>query len=164
MYDRPMRGLAIVIVLSSAVAHAQEATPGAKLFEEGRELSKQNKWAEACDKFEKSYAYDNGVGTELNLADCQEHLGHFAAAWRMFGGASHRLASEPARQKFARERAASLVEKTATAIVKLGDAATGTSVTIAGRGVKPAAEITEKVDPGNIAVHVVMPGKPAYDK
>jgi hypothetical protein len=160
-----MRGLTLVVIaMTSAVAYAQETPAGTKLFEEGRDLAKQSRWAEACDKFEKSYALDNGVGTELNLADCQEHLGHYAAAWRMFDEASHRLSSEPARQKFAHERAEALVEKLATAVVKIGDPiAAGTSVTIAGRAVKPAAEITEKVDPGSVVVHVVIPGKPTFE-
>ena len=152
-------------VLTAPVAAQPAETPGGKLFEEGRELAKQNKFAEACDKFEKSYALDAGVGTELNLADCQEHLGHFAAAWRMFDEAAQRLAPEPVRQKFARDRADVLATKLGTVTVKLADPnVAGISVTIGGRGVKPQAEITERVDPGTIAVKITIAGKPPVEK
>jgi hypothetical protein len=160
-----MRAILVLLALTAA-AHAQPSDPtaGAKLFEEGRELAKQNRFAEACDKFEKSYALDNGVGTELNLADCQEHLGHFAMAYRMFDEAASRLAGDN-RQKFAHDRAEALVPKLATTVVKLADAAApGVSVTIAGRAVKASAEITERVDPGTITVRVVIPGKPTFEK
>jgi len=159
--------LGVLLVLASATAVAQPTpeTPGGKLFEEGRELAKQGKYAEACDKFEKSYALDAGVGTELNLADCQEHLGHVAMAWRMFDEAAQRLAAEPVRQKFARDRADALVGKLGTAVVKLADpSVAGISVTIARRGVKPAAEISERVDPGTVDVAVTVPGKPTIEQ
>jgi tetratricopeptide (TPR) repeat protein len=159
-----MRLAALLVMSSSAIAFAQPS-PGAKLFEEGRELAKQGKYVEACDRFDKSYALDNGVGTELNLADCQEHLGHFAAAWRMFDEAGERSADNPVRQKFAHDRAQALLGKVAVAVVKLAEPLpAGIAVTIAGRVVKPAAEIDEKVDPGAVAVHVAVPGKPAYDR
>jgi len=162
-----MRLGVLLVVLASATAVAQPTpeTPGGKLFEEGRELAKQGKYAEACDRFEKSYALDAGVGTELNLADCQEHLGHVAMAWRMFDEAAQRLAAEPVRQKFARDRADALVGKLGTVVVKLADPnAAGISVAIARRGVKPAAEITERVDPGAVDVVVTRPGKPTIEK
>jgi hypothetical protein len=162
-----MRTLVLVVVgFASATAMAQPApSEGGKLFEEGRELAKGGKFAEACDKFEKSYALDPGVGTELNMADCQEHLQHFATAWRMFDEAAQRLASEPARQKFARDRADAIAIRLGTVVVKVADAnAAGTTVTIAGRVVKPAPEITEHVDPGLIAVKVTRADKPALEK
>jgi len=158
-----LRVVAIVAVLAG-IAVAQPATEGAKLFEEGRELAKQNKYAEALTKFEQSYALDNGVGTELNLADCHEHLGHFAAAWRMFDDAAQRSADTPAKQKFARERADAIVGKLATAVVNLPEPdAPGLSITIAGRAVKATATITERVDPGQIVVHVATPAHTLFD-
>jgi tetratricopeptide (TPR) repeat protein len=158
-----LRVVAIVAVMAG-IAVAQPATEGAKLFEEGRELAKQNKYAEALTKFERSYALDNGVGTELNLADTHEHLGHFAAAWRMFDEAAQRTADTPAKQKFARERADAIVGKLAIAVVNLPEPdAPGLSITIAGRAVKATATITERVDPGQIAVHVATPARTLFD-
>jgi hypothetical protein len=155
----------------AATASAQPADPppaeptaGSKLFEEGRDLAKAGKFAEACAKFEQSYALDNGVGTELNLADCHEHLGQFAQAWRYFDEASHRSNDNAARAKFAHDRAEALSTKLATAVINFADPnVVGISVTIAGRAVKPNGVITERVDPGEIAVHVATPSKVLFD-
>lgn len=155
----------MLLLLATQIAVAQEAeNPGSKLFEEGRDFAKAGKFAEACAKFEQSYALDNGVGTELNLADCHEHLGHVALAYRLFDEAAGRSANEPARAKFAHERAQALVPKLATVVVNLPDPdLEGLSVTIAGRAVKPRDVITEKADPGAIAVHVATPAKVIFD-
>lgn len=141
-----------------------EPTAGSKLFDEGRELAKAGKFAEACAKFEQSYALDNGVGTELNLADCHEHLGQFAQAWRYFDEASHRSSDNAVRAKFAHDRAEALAAKLATAVVNFVDPnVVGISVTIAGRAVKPNGVVTERVDPGAISVHVATPSKVLFD-
>jgi tetratricopeptide (TPR) repeat protein len=164
---RMVRVVALVLALTG-VAAAQtpepDATQGAKLFEEGRELAKAGRYAEACAKFEQSYTLDNGVGTELNLADCHEHLGHAAQAWRLFDEAAQRSTDNATRQKFARSRADALTGKLATAVVNLEDPdQAGLSVTIAGRAVKTRGVITERVDPGAIAVHIATPGKTLFD-
>jgi hypothetical protein len=159
-----MRLAAFALLALVRVVAAQAPSEGAKLFEQGRELAKQNKYAEACNKFEQSYALDNGVGTELNLADCHEHLGHVAQAWRMFDDAAQRSADNAARQKFAKERADELSVKLATAVVNVPDPdAAGLSVTIAGRAVKARTIISERVDPGSISVHVATPAKTLFD-
>ncbi|HET9993273.1 MAG TPA: hypothetical protein VFQ65_32275 [Kofleriaceae bacterium] len=159
-----MRLAAFALLALVRVAAAQAPSEGAKLFEQGRELAKQNKFSEACEKFEQSYALDNGVGTELNLADCHEHLGHVAQAWRMFDEAAQRSADNPARQKFAKDRADALAGKLATAVVNVPDpGAAGLSITISGRAVKARSTITERVDPGAITVHVATPAKTLFD-
>jgi hypothetical protein len=142
----------------TAIAAAQPNEPpepqnaGTKLFDEGRELAKAGNYAEACAKFEQSYALDDGVGTELNLADCKERLGHYSFAWTLFDEAARRSNDNPARAKFARDRADALTGKLATAVVNVA-APEGVTVTIDGRTVKPSAVITERVDAGTIAVH-----------
>jgi len=134
------------------------------LFDEGRDLAKAGKYAEACAKFDQSYALDNGVGTELNLADCHEHLGHFAQAWRYFDEASRRSTDNATRAKFAHDRAEALGGKLATAVVNFVDPnVVGISVTISGRAVKPNGVISERVDPGDIAVHVATPSKVLFE-
>lgn len=159
-----MRLAAFALLALVRVAAAQAPSEGAKLFEQGRELAKQNKYSEACAKFEQSYALDNGVGTELNLADCHEHLGHVAQAWRMFDDAAQRSADNPSRQKFAKDRADALAPKLATAVVNVPDPdVAGLSITIAGRAVKASTIITERVDPGAIAVHAATPTRTLFD-
>ncbi len=135
-------------------------TAGSMLFDAGRELAKANKYAEACAKFEQSYALDNGIGTELNLADCHEHLGHWAQAWRLFDDAQQRISDDnEGRSKFAHGRAAALLRKLAMVVVNVPDPTLpALSVTVAGRAVKVSAVITEHVDPGPIVVEVAQPG------
>jgi len=74
------------ISLAPNTAFADEATAEA-LFQAGKTLMEQKKYAEACPKFEASYKLDPGVGTMLNLADCHEKEGKLARAWGEWGEA-----------------------------------------------------------------------------
>lgn len=145
-----LRALAFVcLAVGSARAQTPEST---KLFEEGRALAKDGKYAEACAKFETSLSLDPAVGTKLNFADCHEHLGHFALAYRLFTEAADaEQTRNPDRSKYARDRADALAPKVGTVIVKVATPA-GVTLTIAGRSVPAAAEVHATVDPGPIAV------------
>jgi tetratricopeptide (TPR) repeat protein len=139
-----------IAVAGSGVAHA-EPDRAAVLFEEGRVLSQQGKYADACDRFEKSYALDSAAGTELNLGDCHEHLGHLAEAWHRFDDAAKRFeVAHDDRAKFARERREAVAAKLGTVVVKLADPSV--RVTIAGREEPAGGEITEHVEPGVVDV------------
>jgi hypothetical protein len=54
------------------------------LFEEGRKLVGEGKYADACPKFAASQKLDPSPGTLLNLASCWEKLGHTATAWAAY--------------------------------------------------------------------------------
>jgi hypothetical protein len=138
-------------MLSVATAQAQEPTEGARLFEEGRVFAKQGNWAEACDRFTRSYATDPAAGTELNLGDCHEHLGHLAEAWRRFDAAVAKFdVAKDDRAKFARERRDALVAKLGIVMIRLADPTV--RVTVAGRDEMSAPEMSVHVDPGTIEV------------
>ncbi len=166
------QAIAVALVLASGVALA-EPDPDAKreaarLFEEGRVLATgQAKFAAACDRFAQSLELDHAPGTELNLGDCHEHLGHLARAWRWFDDAAaafDRL-HDGERAAYARARADALAPRLAAVTLQLREAAVaGLMVTIAGRHISPAPEIHELVDPGKIAVHVEGPGLVAFDR
>lgn len=79
----------------SDVARAQA------LFEEAGQLMDANRYQEACPKLEESRRLDPAPGTRLNLADCWEHAGLTASAYREFVAVA--LVSE---QSGNRERAA----------------------------------------------------------
>jgi hypothetical protein len=160
-----MRRVLASLVLVEAVAFAQptpdQALQAKTLFDEGRKLADAAKWQEACDTFARSYALDPAIGTELNIGDCQEHLGHLAIAWHMFDDAAKKD-SDPDRVKYAHGRAATLAPKLAAVMIKLPDpGAVGLVVKVAGSPVPPAAEITTMVDPGDVAIEVTAPGRAA---
>jgi hypothetical protein len=68
-------------------AHAQPRTQSAlaeRAFEDARALVDQNRWEEACARFEDSLRYEVALGTQLNLARCYKHIGKLASALQLF--------------------------------------------------------------------------------
>lgn len=100
------------MLLASPPARAQgaEIATAQALFDEALALTDQGRYAEACPKFEESQRIDPGPGTQLNLADCHEHLGRVATAWALFveAEATARRNSDERRAAFARQRIVSL--------------------------------------------------------
>src|SRR4051812_29447781 len=93
--------------LAQATAKSGDAAAAQALFYEARTLAQKSHFAEACPKFEESLRLDYGIGTEFNLADCNEHVGKIASAWSGFlnVAASAKAQNQPQREKVARERA-----------------------------------------------------------
>jgi hypothetical protein len=156
--------VALLLVFEGLV-HAQptpdQAAQAKQLFEEGRKQAADGKYQDACATFNKSFALDPAVGTELNIGDCEEKLGHTAVAWHLFDDAAKRD-NDADRIKYARGRAATLAPKLAAVIIKLPDPSiVGLTVRVAGNPVPPAGEITTMVDPGDITVEVTAPGRAA---
>ena len=132
--------LAGVAVAGSAAAEE----PYVAKFQEGRALLKENKYAEALEKFQESLALKPASGTLLNIGDCQERLGRYASAVSTFEQARALAAEEkrPEREKEAAARALELqpmistVTVNAPADVKIdidgGPAETGKPVSVDG--------------------------------
>ena len=76
------------------------------LFKAGRELMDENRFAEACAKFEESYRLDASAGTLLNLGRCNEAQGKTATAWSLYkrtitlGNATNKPRHVTAAQEF----------------------------------------------------------------
>jgi hypothetical protein len=130
-----------------------------RLFEEGRTLAKQNRFAEACERFTKSDAIQRTFGTAVNLGDCAKRDGHAGLAWQLYDDASRFADRDGATDlaKFARQRASSVASALCTIIVTIEDPAAGMTVRIGGHQVTPAAEIHELVEPGEVDVVVAIP-------
>jgi serine/threonine-protein kinase len=76
-----------LMLSTSAIARGQsgDAKVAAEaLFEQGRALVAEGKFAEACPRFADSQRLDPSAGTLLNLASCYEKLGRTATAWATY--------------------------------------------------------------------------------
>lgn len=156
--------LALVMLCAGTAAFAQPKPEGTRLFEEGRELAKAGKFAEACEAFEQSFAIDRAPGTSLNYGDCLEHLGQLRKAWQMYDEAAGEFDKlGDARGTFARERATSLAPKLGTLTVKVTEPKlAGLIVTIANESLPPQATMVERYEPGSIEVTATAPGRRSF--
>jgi hypothetical protein len=77
--------IAVILLLSSARVPAQSAdrandsATAEALFAAGREAIRRGDYQAACPMFAESNRLDPAVGTVLNLAICEEHLGQLAS-------------------------------------------------------------------------------------
>jgi hypothetical protein len=114
-----LAGLALILSVG-AEARADDSNKGAAqvLFEQGRALVEDKRFAEACPKFAESLRLDPGIGTMLFLADCYENSGQTASAWAEFkdAAAAAALRNDP-REEIARRRAGDLESKLAKLVL-----------------------------------------------
>jgi hypothetical protein len=159
----------VVLAMSVSTARAQSGEDKAvaeTLFQDGRTLAAAGRYAEGCPKFEASLRLDPGVGTELNLADCYEHLGRFASAWGMFKQAAddaRKIADADAEQA-ARDRAAVLEPKLSRLTIQLPkETIVGLAVTRNGVTVELTVLGTAMpVDPGAQKIECRAPGRKGW--
>lgn len=153
----------------SAVAAAQpsNAALAESLFREGKRLSTEKKYSEACPKFAESYRLDPGLGTLLNLATCHESEGKPASAWAEFSDASSqaRREGDSDRGQLAEEHMKALEPKLAHVSVGLasGAAVPGLLIKFDGRELSSAAlGVQFPVDPGKHLLEASAPNKQSY--
>ncbi len=161
--------LAIAAILVSSTAHAEQPSNvevARRLFAEGRALSDQGKYIEACVLFEKSFELDPAVGTKLNLAECAERSGKPRAAWLLWVGAATEFERQSdGRAAFARQRADALEAKLATVIVRVArPRKKGLEITINGRVVEPSAYLVERTDAKRVKVVATAPDRVSFEK
>ncbi len=154
----------VVVLIAASVAAAQPKPEGTRLFEEGRELAKAGKYAEACEAFQKSFSIDRAPGTALNYGDCLEHLGQLRRAWQLYDEAAREFDKQAdARAAFARERASSVTPRLGTITVKVAEPSTpGLIVKIGNESVPPAALLVELFEPGTLEVTASAPGRSTF--
>ncbi|MEI9949138.1 MAG: hypothetical protein WDO74_09190 [Pseudomonadota bacterium] len=147
-----------------ARAQAGNAALAESLFREGKRLSNERKFAEACPKFAESYKLDPGLGTQLNLASCHESEGKPATAWAEFSEAMSRAKREGdnERAQLAEEHMRALEPKLAHVTIALapGAAVPGLVVKFDTRELASAAlGVQIPVDPGKHVIEASAPGK-----
>jgi hypothetical protein len=162
---------AFFLIAAARGAAAEEAVASAtaeSLFREAKDLMSQEKYAEACDKFEASYAIEETLGTLLNVANCHELEGRTATAWAEFLRAAGvaRSAGQGEREKIARERASGLEGKLMRLQIDVPDEARSEGLVLErdGTPVEEAAWGSAiPVDPGEHTIRASAPGKQAHE-
>jgi hypothetical protein len=113
----------VSLLLSSAGLAQPDPTTASALFKAGREAARQKDYAAACARFAESYRLDPAPGTGLNLADCEENLGHLASAWQRYRQVTEQLPPGDPRVPPARQRAAELEPRVPHITIKLSPSA-----------------------------------------
>jgi hypothetical protein len=143
---------------------AAEKAAAEALFEHGKGLMKEGRFAEACAKFQESQRVDPGLGTMLYLADCFEKNGQTASAWGEFldAAAAARAAGQPDREKKARERATALEGRLNKLSITLLPGADVPGLVVKRDGavvLKATFGTPVPLDPGEHTVEAAAPGK-----
>jgi hypothetical protein len=150
----------VVVVGTGAEARAQDAAAAEALFDEGKQLAAESRWAEACPKFAASQAADPSVGTLLNWADCLEKEGKIGSALLRFREAEEQLkAASDARATIAGERRAGLEPRAPRILIRsTTPPPTGVQLALDGERVPlegvAAAGVERIVDPGPHSVEI----------
>ncbi|HEY8040905.1 MAG TPA: hypothetical protein VIF15_13965 [Polyangiaceae bacterium] len=159
-------GLALATPFAARAQGTSEAAATA-LFDDGRKLMDQKRYAEACPKLAESERLAPSGGTLINLAECYEHTGQTASAWVSWKDAAARAnaAGKADVEKRALGRAAALEPTLAklTIAVDQGSDVAGLVVKRDGVDVGHAEfGVPIPVDPGAHVVEATAPKKLAY--
>lgn len=163
-------GLVASFSFGVETAHAQDASGKAAaeaLFENGVQLMKAGRFAEACPKLETSQRVDPGVGTLLYLAECYEKLGRTASAWATFREAESvgRAQNQADRARTAQSRAQKLEPELAYLTVNLAPDAKVDGLVVR-RGTTVVLPdlygVAAPVDPGVVELEASAPGYRRY--
>ena len=163
-------GLAIVAGLPGERSAFAQPSPEARveasaLFDDGRRLMGEGKYAQACPKLEESYRLDPGMGTLYQVSVCYEAIGRTASAWIGFRDIAVQAAREgqAERERLARGKATALEPKLIRLKISVPQGA-GVEVKRDGAVVSPALWGTSvPLDPGPHKVSASAPGKEPWE-
>jgi hypothetical protein len=173
------RGLSWSVALAFALPCALAAPPARAdgtadaraaaqvLFDQGKDLAKAGKFAEACPKFEESQKLDPRIGTQFKLADCFEHIGRTASAWTNFVdvASATKAAGQADREQVARDRAATLEKRLSRLTIRVDGASADLRVKRDETDVGQALWGTPvPIDPGDHLISASAPGKKAWQE
>lgn len=152
--------------LAEPAANAADPAAAQSLFYDARSLMRAGRYGEACPKLEESLRLDPGVGTQFNLADCNEQIGKITTAWAGFldVAAQSRRANQHDREKLARKRAAALEPRLPRLVIDVNGDSAGLEVQRDGGLVGGAAwGAAIPVDPGTHRISASAPGRPPWE-
>ena len=153
--------LCVAVLAWPALAHAQQAAADA-LFDSARVAMSKGDFDVACEQFRASDKLDPAVGTELNLADCEEKRGRLASAWELYRTVEEQLGERDERLPFAHARAQALAARVPKLTLLLAPGAAKDS-TVRDGGVElggAAFGIALPLEPG---VHELVVSAPGFE-
>jgi hypothetical protein len=156
---------AVVAMTTAGVARANDPATATMLFNEGRRLAGEGRYADACPKFEESERLDPGIGTQFNLADCYEHTWRTASAWALFLDVASAAGGtgQVARETVARRRAGALEAKLSRLTINAPRGIDGLVVRRNGEAVGSMLwNNALPVDPGSYTIEASAPGKKTW--
>lgn len=96
------------VILAPSLAFAQANSAAEALFNSGRDAMAKGDYERACKQLRESNRLEAAVGTQFNLADCEEKRGKLATAWTLFRGVEQKVPEGDERARVANERAQAL--------------------------------------------------------
>lgn len=173
MSDGSMRNAILycltAVLAAAGPAHAQggDKATAEILFNEGRTLMQDGKFDLACEKLAESQRLDPGVGTLLNLAECQERQGRTASAWATWleAASGARAAGHADREAHARQRADALKSKLVTLTVDVPEENRVEGLAVLRNGTPLGRALwgtAAPVDPGTHTITASAPGHQSW--
>jgi hypothetical protein len=150
------RWIVVALLGIASAAHAQKPDAGA-LFDQGRELLKAGKVAEACAAFDQSLKLDPALGTEYNLANCDASIGKLATALAAYRDLAQRDTNS-ARRDDSAKRAQALEPRVPKLAIALSPHVAGATVTSNGADVTSTIDVPTPVDLGSYTLVAHAPG------
>jgi hypothetical protein len=152
---------AVALVIALLVSKAQ-ADPGTAdtLFRAARAAKKSGDEQRACRLFAESYRLDPALGTQLNLALCEEQAGRLAHALQMLQEVSVELLASDPRRVVAAEHLHDLERRVSWVVLQRGGSATENIRVLVGDAELSSASFGVRlpVDPGRRTLVVHAPG------
>lgn len=151
-----------------ALAQSNASLEADRLFAEAKELAEGGHYPEACPKLERSLQLDPAIGTEFNLADCHEHIGRLASAYRHYRTVekSAHVAGKAEREAAAQARLTALKPKLGWLRVEPAPGSAVAKLEVDGEALSPSAanESPEglPLDPGARKVQAVSTAKDTW--
>lgn len=155
----PVFGALLALLATVNVARAETGAAEA-LFRAGRDAAKQGDHAVACAKFAESERLEPAVGTELNLALCEEQLQHLLVAWRLFRLVIDKLPEGDTRLALARRHFSELDARVPRVTLKATGLPPGTQIRQGNTRLSYSSlGVAIPVDLGEVEFVVTAPGR-----
>lgn len=148
-----------------AQASGQDVATAQALFDEGKRLMADNKYAEACPKLLESQRLDPGGGTLFAIALCHEAEGKTATAWADYNVAlsEARKDGRKDREQAAAEKSKALEPRLTRMRIVITQTVPGLELTRDGGMVGEAQwGVALPIDPGSHAFTAKAPGKTTW--